>query len=133
MGLALRWRCSCWAAGSWPTPGERGDPMNVRLVSFLGGLALLSLVVGAWGGSEPAAGSLRDTGAGADEARAAALAQGDGGAASGISVSGQGVAVAEPDIASLALGVSTLADSARQARDDAAESMTARIASLPED
>jgi len=106
--------------------------MNARLFSFLGGLALLSLVAVACGGSEPAAGSLRDTGAGANEARAAALAQGDGGAASGISVSGQGVAVAEPDIASLALGVSTLADSARQARDDAAESMTALIASLQE-
>src|SRR3989304_3766213 len=85
---------------------------------------------GPWGGAARAAAPAGAPGPGANEALAAALAQGDGGAASGISVSGQGVTVSEPDIATLALGVSTLADSARQARGPAAVSMTALIESL---
>lgn len=88
-------------------------------------LALVALLAVACGGaSDSAAGSPSDSG----EAAAALLADGD--EVGGISVSGQGVAVAEPDVASLSLGVSTLADSARQARDDAAARMTDLIASL---
>ena len=87
-------------------------------------LALVGLLALACGGSESSAGS----GGVSTETLAALLAEGD--SAGGISVSGRGIAVAAPDIASLSLGVSTLRDSARQARDDAASLVTDLIASL---
>ena len=91
-------------------------------------VALAAILTAACGGSETSAGSPPDSGGLSTEALAALLANDDG--ASGISISGQGVAVAAPDIASLSLGVSTLAATARQARDDAAASMSDLIASL---
>ena len=105
--------------------------MRPRLIALLvvavGVVGLLAL---ACGGSEPAAGSPAGADSVSTEGLAALLAEGDD--ASGISVSGRGVAVAVPDIASLSLGVSTVRDSARQARDDAASRMTDLIASLEE-
>ena len=91
-------------------------------------IAAVALVVAACGGSGSAADSPAESGGMSAEALAALLAGDDG--ASGISVSGQGVAVAAPDIASLSLGVSLLASTAGQARDDAAVRMTDLIASL---
>jgi len=91
-------------------------------------VALAAILTAACGGSETSAGSPPDSGGLSTEALAALLANDDG--ASGISISGQGVAVAAPDIASLSLGVSTLTATARQARDDAAASMSDLIASL---
>ena len=103
--------------------------MRPRLIALLvvavGVVGLLAL---ACGGSEPAAGSPAGADSVSTEGLAALLAEGDD--AGGISVSGRGVAVAAPDIASLSLGVSTLRDSARQARDDAASLVTDLIASL---
>jgi uncharacterized protein YggE len=91
-------------------------------------LALVGFLAVACGGSESAAGSAEGSGSVSTEGLAALLAEGDD--AGGISVSGRGVAVAAPDIASLSLGVATIRDSARQARDDAASHMTDLIASL---
>ena len=91
-------------------------------------LALVGLLALACGGSESSAGSGQGSGGVSAETLAALLAEGD--SAGGISVSGRGIAVAAPDIASLSLGVSILRDSARQARDDAASLVTDLIASL---
>ncbi|MEE8384448.1 MAG: SIMPL domain-containing protein [Dehalococcoidia bacterium] len=91
-------------------------------------VALAAVLAAACGGADTSAGSPSDSAGVSAEALTTLLADDDG--VSGISVSGQGVAVAAPDIASLSLGVSTLADTARQARDDAAASMTDLIASL---
>ena len=91
-------------------------------------LALVGLLALACGGSESAAGSGTESGGVSADTLAALLAEGD--SAGGISVSGRGIAVAAPDIASLSLGVSTVRDSARQARDDAASLVTDLIASL---
>ena len=86
------------------------------------------LAVASGGGSDAATGPSPEAGAVSSETVAALLADGDD--AGGISVSGEGVAVAAPDTASLNLGVSALAASARQARDDAAALMTGLIASI---
>ncbi len=107
--------------------------MKTKPIALLIALvALAAILAAACGGSDTSAGSPSDSpsdSAGVStEALVSLLADDDG--VSGISVSGQGVAVAAPDIASLSLGVSTLADTARQARDDAAASMTDLIASL---
>lgn len=93
-------------------------------------LALTGLLALACGGSDSAAGSGAGSGDVSTESLVALLAESD--SVGGISVSGRGIAVAAPDIASLSLGVSTLRDSARQARDDAASLVTALIASLEE-
>ena len=63
-------------------------------------------------------------------ANAAALQSTANGAAEGISVSGTGRALAEPDTALLSMGVSVLADSAREARDRAAGHMNALLDSV---
>ncbi len=63
-------------------------------------------------------------------ANAAALQQDSAVAGRGISVSGVGTVTAEPDTASLALGVSVLANTAREARDQAAEAMNTLLDSL---
>ncbi len=103
--------------------------MSPKLIApFVAAAALVGLLALACGGSESATGSGSDSVS--TETLAALLAEGD--SAGGISVSGRGVAVAAPDIASLSLGVSTLRDSARQARDDAASLVTDLIASLEE-
>ncbi|MCH7577305.1 MAG: SIMPL domain-containing protein [Chloroflexi bacterium] len=105
----------------------------MRLKPFilvLTALALVGVLALACGDSNSDAGSASDSGSSSLEALAARLANGDD--AGGISVSGQGIAVAAPDIASLSLGVSTVRDSARQARDDAASLVTELIASLEE-
>ncbi|TET96967.1 MAG: DUF541 domain-containing protein [Dehalococcoidia bacterium] len=101
---------------------------RMPIVLLIALVALAAILAAACGGSESSAGSPSDSGGLSAEALAALLADDDG--VSGISISGQGVAVAAPDIASLSLGVSTLADTARQARDDAAAHMTDLIASL---
>ncbi|KKK86003.1 hypothetical protein LCGC14_2767600, partial [marine sediment metagenome] len=103
---------------------------NLRVAApiLVGAVTLIVGVFAACGGSESAAGSGAESGGVSTETPAALLAEGDD--ASGISVSGRGVAVAAPDIASLSLGVSTIRDSARQARDDAASLVTELIASL---
>jgi uncharacterized protein YggE len=89
---------------------------------------LLLALVAACGGSDSAASSVPDSDGVSAESLATLLAGPNG--ESGISVSGLGVAVAAPDIASLSLGVSTLANTARQARDDAANDMDDLIDSL---
>src|SRR5438093_9174974 len=48
-------------------------------------------------------------------------------AAQGIVVSGNGKATGKPDVAQITLGVSKLADTVQQARDDAASSLDAMI------
>jgi hypothetical protein len=95
-------------------------------------VALAAVLAAACGGADTSAGSEADSPSDSAGLSAAALTSllADGNGVSGISVSGQGVAAAAPDIASLSLGVSTLADTARQARDDAAAGMTDLIASL---
>jgi hypothetical protein len=105
--------------------------MRPRLIALLvAAVGVVGLLALACGGSESATGSAAGSGSVSTEGLAALLAEGDD--AGGISVSGRGVAVAAPDIASLSLGVSTLRDSARQARDDAASLVTDLIASLEE-
>ena len=105
--------------------------MTPRPIALLvAALALVGLLALACGGSESATGSGEGSGDVSTETLIALLAEGD--SAGGISVSGRGIAVAAPDIASLSLGVSTLRDSARQARDDAASLVTDLIASLEE-
>lgn len=101
---------------------------NKRIAALIALVALAALVAAACGGSESAAGSPTQSGGTSSEALAVIPADGD--TTTGISVSGQGIAAAAPDIASLSLGVSTRADTARQARDDAAASMADLIASL---
>ena len=100
------------------------------IATFVAALVLTGLLALACGGSDSVAGSPGGAGSGdvSTEALVALLAEGD--SAGGISVSGRGIAAAAPDIASLSLGVSTLRDSARQARDDAASLATDLIASL---
>ena len=58
------------------------------------------------------------------------LQAGANGQAQGIFVSGQGTVVAKPDTALLSLGVSVFADTARGARNEAADAMTALLGSL---
>ncbi len=93
-------------------------------------VVLVGVLAAACGDSDSAAGSVPDSGSSSLEALAARLANGDD--AGGISISGQGTAVAAPDIASLSVGVSTLAGTARGARDDAASSVSDLIESLEE-
>ena len=100
------------------------------IVSLVAALALVGLLALACGGSESAAGSGAGSNGVSTETLVALLAEGD--SAGGISVSGRGIAVAAPDIASLSIGVSTVRDSARQARDDAASLVTDLIDSLVE-
>ncbi len=102
--------------------------MKLNPIAFLAALVVLAVLAAACGGSESPADSASRSGDAASGARAA-LGEGDADAG-GIFVSGQGIAVAEPDIASLSLGVSTLRDSARGARDHAAALMSDLIASL---
>ena len=105
--------------------------MRPRLIApLVAALALVGLLALACGGSELTAGSGAGSGGVSTETLAALLAEGD--SAGGISVSGRGIAVAAPDVASLSLGVSTLRDSARLARDDAASLVADHIASLEE-
>lgn len=99
-----------------------------RIAFLIAPLVLVLVAVACGNGDESAASSPSDSGGVSTEALAALLA--DNGGDSGISVSGQGAAVAAPDIATLSLGVSTLADTARKARDDAAASMSDLIESL---
>ena len=61
---------------------------------------------------------------------APALQAGGNGQPQGISISGRGTATAEPDTALLSLGVSVLASTARDARDQAAEAMNDLLDSL---
>ncbi len=91
-------------------------------------LALVAVLAVACGGSDSDSGLISDSGSSSLDALAARLANGDD--AGGIAVSGQGIAVAAPDIGSLNLGVSTLASTARGARDDAASLMSDLIKSL---
>jgi hypothetical protein len=104
--------------------------MRAKPIALVIAAAVLVGVFAACGGSESSAGSGAESGGVSTETLAALLGEGD--SAGGISVSGQGIAVAAPDIASLSLGVSTVRDSARQARDDAASLVTDLIASLEE-
>ena len=107
--------------------------MKTKPIALLIALvALAAILAAACGGSDTSAGSPSDPPSGSAGVSTEALASllADDGGVSGISVSGQGVAAAAPDIASLSLGVSTLADTARQARDNAAAGMTDLIASL---
>ena len=99
------------------------------IVLLIAGVALAGVLAAACGGgSDAATGPPQEAGGVSNETVAALLAEGDD--TGGISVSGQGVAVAAPDTASLSLGVSAMAASARQARDDAAALMTDLIASV---
>ena len=98
------------------------------IILVLTALALVGVLALACGDSDSDAGSVSDSGNSSLEALAARLPNGDD--AGGISISGQGTAVAAPDIASLSLGVSTLASTARGARDDAADSVNGLIDSL---
>ncbi len=103
--------------------------MKSKFIALLIALAALAAILAvACGGSETSAGSTSDSAGVSAEAAAPLQADDDG--VTGISVSGEGVAAAAPDIASLSLGVSTLADTARQARDDAAAGMADLIATL---
>ena len=105
--------------------------MRSRFIALLvAAVGLVGLLAVACGGSESAAGSATESGGLSTQALAALLAEGD--SPSGISVSGRGIAVAVPDIASLSLGISTVGDSARQARGEAASLMADLIASLDE-
>ncbi len=61
-----------------------------------------------------------------------AFAQGADGSPSGIWVTGQGSASGPPDLAIINLGVEVLADSAAEAREEAAEGINAAIAALKE-
>lgn len=99
-------------------------------ILVLTAVALVGVLALACGDSNSDAGSASDSGSSSLEALAARLANGDD--AGGISISGQGTAVADPDIASLSIGLSTLADTARGARDDAASRMSDLIESLEE-
>ena len=54
----------------------------------------------------------------------------NGASTQGISVGGEGKATGKPDVASITLGVSKLADTVEQARNDAAASLDAMIASI---
>ena len=103
-------------------------PKPIALLIAL--VALAAILAAACGGADTSAGPPSDSAGPSTEALASLLADDNGDGVSGISVSGQGVAAAAPDIASLSLGVSTLAETARQARDDAAAGMTDLIASL---
>lgn len=103
--------------------------MRARPIAGLIALAALAALLTAACGGSSGGGAPRVESTDASIETLAALQQ-ENGAATGISVSGQGVAVAVPDVASLALGVSSRAATARQARDDAAASMTDLIASL---
>jgi len=67
---------------------------------------------------------------GDDSDAGAALQAGAGGQPQGITVSGQGSVTADPDTALLSLGVSVLADTAREARDRAAGAMKDLLDSL---
>ena len=103
--------------------------MRHKRVALLIVPLVIVLVAVACGGSDSAAGSPSDSGGLSTEALASVPAA-DEDSAGGISVSGLGTAVAAPDIATLRLGVSTLGDTARGARDDAAARMTDLIDSL---
>ncbi len=98
------------------------------IILIVTAVALIGVLALGCGDSGSAAGSVSDSGGSSVEALAAALADGDD--VGGISVSGLGVAVAAPDIASLSFGVATLANTARGARDDAASRMNDLIESL---
>ncbi|MBI2914050.1 MAG: SIMPL domain-containing protein [Chloroflexi bacterium] len=87
-------------------------------------LALLGLLAAACGGDG-------DAGAAPGPAGAALQAGSENGwSGQGITVSGQGTITAEPDTALLSLGVSVLADTARDARDRAAAAMNKLLDSL---
>ena len=102
--------------------------MQIRTAA-LAVIALIALLAAACGDS---AGGQPAPSAGNSEslANAAALQSTANGAAEGISVSGTGRAFAEPDTALLSMGVSVLADSAREARDRAAGHMNGLLDSV---
>ncbi len=103
-------------------------PFVPAVVALVAAVAIVALAAACGDDSEPSASLPADaSGVSSDLISALAAADENGG---GISVSGQGVAFAEPDVASLSLGVSTLEDTARQARDEAAALMTDLIDSL---
>ncbi len=105
--------------------------MKTRLFAPLAAAALaIAAVVGlaCGSGSDAATGAPADSGAAFTESLAALLGEGE--SAAGMSVAGLGTAAAAPDIASLSVGVSSLADTARAAREDAATRVTDLIASL---
>ncbi len=70
-----------------------------------------------------------DDGSDAEDAAAAALAQ-LGGGSQGIQVNGTGTVALAPDVALLALGVETMAESVAEARGEAAAAMTAIMGAL---
>jgi len=105
--------------------------MRYRMMGALalGGVALLALAATACGGRDnadasPANGNAAVNGAGAN-LQAQTTTTGEG-----ISVSGQGIASVKPDTALLSLGVSIVKPTAREARDAAATSMDALLASV---
>ncbi len=117
-GKSISLRPSAWAAGA--------PKACAFLLIALASAALLAAACGDDGAD-----------AGSDTTRiedgppaAASLQTANGGAGQGITVSGQGAVTADPDTALLSLGVSVLADTARDARDRAARAMNDLLDSL---
>ena len=103
-------------ASAWGAPAPKVGTLFAALIILLGFLAA-------------ACGGDNDAGAAPGPA-AAALQATSGGAARGITVSGQGTVTAKPDTANLSLGVSVLAGTARDARDEAAAAMNKLLDSI---
>ena len=92
------------------------------LAAAIAAVALVAAACGDDGNAAPA--PAPGGGAAAGPASGLALQTVINGQTQGIAVSGQGIITADPDTAFLSLGVSVLADTARGARDQAAEAMS---------